>query len=178
MKKLLWGVLIVLTITIFFLYNYGIYVESRTEKKIFDSHSYIIGTILDLSCANDIVVHKNIDFEYNTILLTVTSTCGSCYIKLSQIDALVKKDSRFKNVNVLIVVEGDYENEKIISVIEQYGFNYIVDKGNYILKNNRYFSMNQMYVIDSKNEVLLVGDLFESMTMRRIFAKYIINYER
>ena len=119
------------------------------------------------------IVNKSYNQNYNTIIFAVTATCENCYTKINKLRTLINNETKYKYVNVLIVVMGEYDNYRITSLLDLHKFNYIVDKGDELLKNNKYFSMNQIYVINANNEILLLGDLLSSKTMHRVFDNYI-----
>ncbi len=166
------SMIIVVSLSIF---CYCRFTERKEIKNINVQYPHIIGSHIEFGSAADNIVTLNpYNDKYNTLLFAVTATCEKCYTKLNQLHALVSNDKKYSDVNILVVVFGSYDNEKITDLLNLYEFNYVEDKTDEILSRNRYFSVNQVYVLDSNNRVLLLGDLFsDDKTITRIFAKHL-----
>lgn len=157
-------------------FNYGLFIEKKTEKNIIENYSHIIGTKLEIdSLTNNININKSVNINYKTIFFLVSPNCESCYVKLNKMYSLINSDARFSKVNVVVVIVGEGDNSNIVDLVNKYQFNYIIDENNTVLKENRYLSLNQIYIIDNQKIIQFVGDPFANRTIRRLFSNYINN---
>src|SRR5574344_150665 len=156
MRKIIIGLALLTITSLLLIFNYGLVVEKRTEGLILENYSHIIGKHLYLDSTRDsLIKNEKLNLNCNSIMFLVSSSCESCYIKLNKMFSLTQSNEDFFDVNVIVVIIGqEDENSDLIDLINKYGFNYIVDKDDAILKNNKYISLNQIYVVDNTNKVL------------------------
>lgn len=176
MKRFLLSVFTITIVISSLIFCYDKWTTAKATKDIFESHTHIIGSKIEFGNVLDgIIVNKSYNEKYNTLLITVTATCESCYAKINKLYNIINNKTKYKDVNVLFVVMGMYDNYRIVQLLDLYKFNYIVDENDELLKKNRYFSINQTYIINEDNKVLLLGDMFSSGVMRKIFINFLKN---
>lgn len=174
-KKVFIILICIIWVMLMSLCGYTEFQEQQKIKNLKARYSHIIYSRIELNMFDDKVVkYKPYNKKSNTIVFAVSASCEKCYTKLNQLYELMQSSAKYEDANILIVILGSYGNDKIVRLLDQYRLNYVIDEDDQLLKNNRYFSVNQIYVVDSSNKVLILGDLFfGNKAITRIFAHYL-----
>lgn len=161
-KRQVFNILIFFLLLFCVLINLNVWKRKSKLNSIKNDYSFVIG--------KKVVYGKIIEqlekVSENYILSIINPVCESCYVKINQWDSIVSKNKLLKNNKVVfLVVEDEFERlDEIIS--DKKDLIFIFDYENEFMKNNKYFTQSQTYLINKQHEVILCGDpLHDKITM-------------
>ena len=156
---------------------------SQENKKIKDNLSQIIGQKVQLIdslryYSQEKGFYKDSIMEQLKIITFIDGGCGSCLYDLEKWKEIVALP-KLKDIRFLFYVKC-YNRNQLISVIKEINFTYpiIIDTSNQFYKVNNLKSDKtyQTFLVDKKNNILLVGNPLYSLQIKSLYLNTLAQF--